>query len=438
MLQDTTVVCPRCELAFPLTETLAQPLLAAERTKIQRENQELTSALKKHEQDLSARQQALDELTRQLDARQNQIDVAVEEKLRGERVVLSKAAEQKVAESYANRLRAAEQELADKQAKLASAETAELTLRREQRELEEAKQRLELEVERRLHAEVRRIREATQIEEEQTYLLKLAEKDKLISEMASQIEDLRRKSAEGSQRLQGEVQELELEAMLRAAFPGDLIEPVPKGRHGGDVVQQVVGPNGLQAGSILWESKRTRSWMNDWLTKTRQDQRIAGAHVSAIVSSVLPKGVDTFDRVEGVWVTNMRCSMPVAKALRQALIETAAAKVSVQGRDDKMQHMFQYVTGAHFRGRVSAIVEAIVEMAADLESEKRALTKHWARRQRRLELLMTGTAGLYGDFQGIVGRSLPELHGLTIPELEDGINSEASGEAESDEETDHE
>src|SRR6202044_2097244 len=129
-----------------------------------------------------------------------------------------------------------------------------------------------------------------------------------------------------------------------------------------DVLQRVIGPNGLQAGSILWESKRTRSWMNDWLTKIRQDQRVAGAHVAVIVSTVLPKGVDTFDRVEGVWVTNMRCALPVTKALRQALIEAAAARVSVLGRDDKMQHMFAYLTGPHFRGRVSQIVEAIVEM----------------------------------------------------------------------------
>jgi hypothetical protein len=177
--------------------------------------------------------------------------------------------------------------------------------------------------------------------------------------------------------------------------------------------------------------------MNDWLTKTRQDQRLAGAHVAAIVSSVLPKGVDVFDRVQDLWVTNMRCALPVAKALRQALIEAAAARVSVQGRDDKMQHMFQYVTGAHFRRRVSAIVEAIVEMAADLEAEKRALTKQWARRQRRLELLMTGTAGLYGDFQAIVGRSLPELQGLSMPQLEDGAKSEPSGEAAADEGGDH-
>jgi len=423
MLQDTTVVCPRCELAFPLTETLAQPLLIAERAKIQRETQELTSALKKHEQDLSARQLSLDDLKRQLDARQNEIDAAVDEKLQAERGALAKAAEQKAAESYANRLRATEQELAQKQEKLAEAENAELALRRERRALEEEKQKLELEIERRLQSERRLIREATQKEEEQSYLLKLAEKDKVISDMKGQVEELRRKAEQGSQQLQGEVLELELEAALRAAFPGDLIEPVPKGRHGGDVVHRVIGPNGLESGVILWESKRTRTWSNDWLAKNREDQRIAGAHVGAIVTSVLPKNVDSFDRLQGCWVTSLRCALPVAKALRQALIEVAMAKVVVEGRDEKMRNIFQYVTGAHFRGRVSAIVEAVVEMSADLEAERRLLTKQWAKRQRRLELLMTGAVGLYGDFQAVVGRSLPELQGLSMPQLDDGSKS---------------
>jgi hypothetical protein len=428
MLQDTNVVCPRCSLEFPLTETLAQPFIAAERAKIQRETQERAFALKKHEADLSARQLALDDLKQQLDLRQNEIDAAVENKLRAERDVLAKAAEQKAAESYATRLQAAEQELAEKQAKLAEAENAELTLRKERRTLEEEKQRLELEIERRLQSERLRIREATQKEEEETYLLKIAEKDKLISDMKKQVEELRRKSDQASQQLQGEVLELELEALLKAAFPGDLIEPVPKGRNGGDVIHKVVGPGGLQSGTILWESKRAKTWGGDWLSKNREDQRIAGAHVGAIITTTLPKGVDTFDRVDGVWVATMRCTLPLAKALRQALIEVAMAKVAVQGRDDKMQHMFQYLTGAHFRGRVSAIVEAIVEMGTDLEAEKRAQTKHWARRQRRLELLMTGTAGMYGDLQGIVGRSLPELQGLSVPQLDDGSKSEPSEE----------
>jgi hypothetical protein len=437
MLHETSITCPRCKLEFPLSETLAQPLIAAERAKFQREAEERASALTRHEEDLSARQQALDDLKRQLDIRQNEIGAAVEQKLRSERELLSKTAEERAAESYAQRLLAAEQELAEKQAKLAEAENAELALRREQRALEEEKRKLELEVERRLREERLRVRVATQKEEEETYLLKLAEKEKVISDMKRQVEELRRKSEQGSQQLQGEVQELELEAMLRAAFPADLIEPVPKGRNGGDVIHKVVGPNGLQSGSILWESKRTKSWGGDWLSKNREDQRLSRAHVGAIITNVLPKGVDTFDRVEGVWVATMRCALPLAKALRQALIEAAAAKVAVQGREGKMQQMFDYLTGVHFRGRVSAIVEAIVEMAADLEAEKRALTKQWARRQRRLELLMTGTAGMYGDLQGIVGRSLPELQGLDMPELDDGSKSEPSEETGPTEGGDH-
>ena len=431
MLHETTITCPSCNVEFPLTETLAQPLIAAERAKIQRETQERAAALNKHEQDLTQRQMALENLKRELDVRQGEIDAAVEQKLRAERDVLAKAAEKKAAAAYADRLSAVEQELADKQAKLAEAESAELALRKERRTLEEDKQRLELEIERRLQTERLRIREATQKEEEQTYLLKLAERDKLISDMKKQVEELRRKGEQNSQ-LQGEVLELELESMLRSAFPADQIEPVPKGRNGGDVIHKVVGPNGLLCGTILWESKRTRSWSNEWLTKNREDQRIAGAHVGAIVTTTMPKGVDTFDRLEGVWVAAVRCTLPLAKALRHALVEAAMAKVASQDRDGKMERLYEYLVGPLFRNRVSAIVEACVSMQDDLEAEKRALTKHWAKRQRRLELLMNGTAGFYGDLQGLAGRSMPELHGLQIPQLGEGMDLEPSDGSEPD------
>jgi len=193
MLHEITITCPGCNVEFPLTETLAQPIVTAERAKVQRETQERVRALKEHEQDLSQRQQALEVLKRELDVRQAEIDAAVEQRLQAERGVLAKAAEKKAADAYNVRLLAVEQELAQKQAKLAEAESAELALRKERRILEEEKQRLELEVERRLEAERLRIREATQKEEEQTYLLKLAERDKLLSEMKKQVEELRRK-----------------------------------------------------------------------------------------------------------------------------------------------------------------------------------------------------------------------------------------------------
>jgi hypothetical protein len=430
MKYETTITCPNCNVEFPLTETLAQPFIAAERAQIQRETQERVAALKEHEQDLSQRRQALEVLKRELEVRQADIDAAVEQRLLAERDVLAKAAEKKAADAYNVRLLAVEEELAQKQAKLAEAESAELSLRKERRTLEEDKQRLELEVERRLAAERLRIRDETQKEEEQSYLLKLAERDKLIADMQKQVQELRRKSEQGSQQIQGEVLELELEAMLRTAFPADQIEPVPKGRCGGDVVHRVVGSNGLPCGTILWESKRVRAWSNDWLAKNREDQRLVGASVGAIVTTSLPKGVDSFDHLDGVWVAAVRCTLPLAKALRHALIEAAMARILTEGRDGKMERMYVYLTGPLFRGRVSAIVEACVTMQEDLEAEKRAFTRAWAKRQRRLELLMTGTAGMYGDFQGIVGRTLPELEGLQVPQLGDGMGLDPLDEPE--------
>jgi len=432
MLHETSITCPSCHVEFPLTETLAQPFITAERARLQREVQERSSALTRNEQDLVRRQKALDDLQHKLDVRQSEIDAAVEQKLRAERDVLAAAAEKKAAAAYADRLSAVEQELATKQGRLAEAEKAELALRKERRLLEEEKQRLELEVERRLQAERLRIREATQKEEEQSYLLKLAEKEKVISDMKKQVEELRRKSEQSSQQLQGEVLELELESMLRAAFPTDVVEEVPKGRNGGDVIHKVIGPNGLQCGTILWESKRTRSWSDSWLAKNREDQRLASASIGAIVTTAMPKSVETFDRLENVWVATMRCALPLAKALRQALIEAAMAKVVTQGKDEKAELIYKYLTGPLFRNRVSAIVEACVCMQDDLEAEKRALTRHWAKRERRLELLMNGTAGMYGDLQGLAGRSMPELHGLQIPQLAESTDLDTPEGSEED------
>jgi hypothetical protein len=376
------IACPKCGKEFPLTETLAKPMIAAERAKAQQEIQTL-----------------------------------VQQKLAAERDALTKAAYKNAADLYAEKLVAVEQELAEKDAKLVEADQAELTLRRERRQLEEEKRKLEVQVERRLQEEILRVREATQREEEESYRLKLAERDTLILGMKKQIEELRRKSDQGSQQVQGEVQELELEAVLKTAFPGDHIEEVSKGRAGGDVVQHVIGPNGIDCGTILWESKRTKSWGGDWLAKNRADQRAVGAQTGVIITTTLPKGIDGFDRIENVWVGSMRHAVPLARALRQGLIETAMVKVSEQGREGKMAMMYDYLTSSHFRARVSAIVESCVGMQEDLDAEKRALAKQWAKRERRIELLTNGTAGLYGDLQTVIGSPIPEVQGLTLPLL---------------------
>ena len=400
-----------------LTREAAKKVSASYAEKLQSAEKELAENRAK----LAAAEKAELEARRQREAIESEkrsLELTVSRRVSEEREKIRHQAVQEQSELFQTQLKEKERALAEKDTKLRHAQQAELAIRKERQALEDEKHELELQIERRLHEERGKIREVTQKEEEEAHRLKVAEKDKVIEDMRKQVEELRRKSEQGSQQLQGEVLELELESILKVAFPGDQIEAIINGRTGGDVLHKVIGPNGLVCGSILWETKRTKNWSNDWFAKNREDQRAVGAHLGAIITTTLPKGIDTFDRVEGVWVAAVRCAIPLAKALRQALIEAAVAKVAGEGRDGKMERMYGYLTGQSFRQRVASILEAYGSLREDLDAEKRSMSKHWAKRERHLELLLSGTAGMYGDLQGIVGKSLPEVDGLKLPALE--------------------
>jgi hypothetical protein len=214
------------------------------------------------------------------------------------------------------------------------------------------------------------------------------------------------------------VQELELESVLSAKFPLDQIHPVPKGEFGGDVLQHVAGPFGQACGTILWESKRTKNWSDGWLVKLREDQRQAKAELSIIVSQALPKDVETFDLVEGVWVTHPKEVLPLAMALRQGLMEVAVAKQASEGQQTKMEMVYDYLMGPRFRQRVQAIVEAFSTMREDLDKERRVMMKQWAKREEQIGRVMQATVGMYGDLQGIAGKTLQEIEGLELRVLD--------------------
>lgn len=209
-----------------------------------------------------------------------------------------------------------------------------------------------------------------------------------------------------------------MENLLRAKFPFDNIEPVAKGEFGGDVLQRVNGPNGTPAGNILWESKRTKNWSDGWLVKLREDQRAAKAELAVIVSHALPKDVETFDVIDGVWVTSPRAALPVATILRHTLLEIGLARLAAEGQHGKTALVYEYLTGPRFRQRVEAIVEAFSTMQEDLDKERKAILKQWAKREAQIERVMNATVGMYGDLQGIAGKSLQEIEGLEMRALE--------------------
>ncbi len=307
--------------------------------------------------------------------------------------------------------------LKDRDLKLSQAQKAQAELIRKQRELDDAKREMDLTIERKVQASLVMVRDKAKQEAEDGLKLKVLEREQQIASMQRQIEDLKRKAEQGSQQAQGESLELQLETLLRSRFPRDIIEPVPKGEFGGDVLHRVIGPLGQCCGTILWETKRTKNWSDGWLGKLRDDQRAAKAELALIVTQALPKGVESFDFVDGVWVAESRCAIPVAIALRQSLIELSTARQARAGQQTKMELVYQYMTGPRFRHRIEAIVEKVSDMQADLERERKATIRLWAKRDEQIRGLVESTVGMYGDLQGIAGSTLKEIDGLELPLL---------------------
>lgn len=394
-----------------------------------REVDELQGILKQRDEKLAEAQKAQAELVRErreLEDAKRELELSVEERLREGREKIAADAEKRVKlalegdiEQHAKEIADLQDVLKERDAKLAEAQNAQADLLRKQRELDDAKRELELTVEKRIQEGLDATRALARKEAEDSLGLKLMESQQTISAMQKQIEDLKRKAEQGSQQLQGEVQELQMEALLTSKFPMDNIMPVPKGEFGGDVLHCVVSPLSQVCGTILWESKRTKNWSDGWLAKLRDDQRTAKAELAVIVSQALPKGVDSFDLVNGVWVTNPQAAIPVAMCLRQTLIEVSLARQSSEGQKTKAELVYQYLIGPRFRQRVEAIVEAFSSMHNDLAKEKKAIMKQWAKRETQIECVMQATVGMYGDLQGIAGKSLQEVEGLSLPTLED-------------------
>jgi len=298
------------------------------------------------------------------------------------------------------------------QGKLKTAQAAEADLLRKKRELDDAKRELALKIERGIQDGLDEVRSKTIAETQQKIELELKDRDHKISELTSQIGDLKRRAEQGSQQEQGEVLELLLEKKLQARFPLDIIEPVGKGEPGADILQHVRDDNGQTCGKLLWETKRTKNWQDGWLSKLRGDQRAAGADMAVIVSRALPKEVIHFEHVDGIWVSSIACALPIAVALREALIQVALSRRAGEGQETKVQQVYAYLTGPRFRHHVEAIVEKFTDMQSDLETERRVTTRQWAKREEQIRLVLEATAGMYGDLQGIAGKSLEEIDAL--------------------------
>jgi hypothetical protein len=423
---DEDLVCPHCQQHFPLEQGIS-------RQTIDRYEQDFDAALEARRKELeeSLAREAERKATRifgdQLKALNEQLQSAKEAE-QDARSLIKKAQEDATARAIADfalEKDSLAKELAAKDASLTEFRQQELTLREEKRKLEEARQNMELEVSRKLDEERTRIRDEIGRKEAERIGLIEAEYRKKIEDAQKANEDLRRKLEQGSQQLQGEVLELELEQTLINAFRHDQIDEVKKGQRGADAIQIVRTPAGLECGRIIWEAKRAENWSDKWLQKLKDDRQEAHADIAVLVTTAMPKGFALpFGQIGDVWVAPPHLVHPLAEALRVVLLESNRLKQINSGRNEKMESLYNYLASPAFAQRVGTMMDSFVAMKADLEAEKRAMQKIWSKRETQLSRVTLSMSSVVGELQAIAQDSLPQLEAidaLALPDADEEI-----------------
>ncbi len=418
-MQDQTITCPYCSKEIPLTETLSHQIKEGLQKEFELKSRE-------RELELAKREKTLAEEIEKVEDAKKIIDQQVSQKLQAEREKLKQETRKDIEASVRIELKDLQEQNVEKERKLAEAQKVELDFRKKVRELEELRKNQELEIVRKLDEERKLIFEKAKKEAGEENRLKLLEKEKQLEDTKKALDEAKRKAHQGSMQTQGEVLELDLESILKSQFPVDEIEPVPKGIKGADIVQRVHDRGGRFCGTIIWESKHTKAWNDGWLLKLKDDQREVKAEIAVLVTETMPKGVEGFSQVEGVWVTSYVLSIALASVLRTSLIELAQLKVSLVGKSEKMEVLYNYLSGPEFRQRIEAIVESFQSMKEDLDQEKRAMIKMWAKREKQIERIVNNTVGMYGDMEGIIGAALPQIKSLELTEGSASLKTEGS------------
>lgn len=335
------------------------------------------------------------------------------------RLEIEKAMRLRIDEEKKLELQDMQKTLEEKEKKINEFRQQELELREKTRKLEEKEKDLELTTQRRMDEEKKRIEEETSKRLADEHRLKDLDKEKKIADMEKLIEELNRKSQQGSMQTQGEVAELDLENTLRLLFPTDEITEVKKGELGGDIRQVVQTQRGTICGMILWERKRTKAWKEEWVTKLKEDMRRDQAHLGIIITEVLPKDMTkNIAERNGVWVTTLGSVEPLATLLRKNLYDVAKEKAITLNKQGKAEELYDFVTGPQFVQQVEHMVEMYFDMKMQITRERIAYEKLWKQRETQVDGLLKGISGIYGGMQGIAGTALPQVKNLELGSAE--------------------
>jgi hypothetical protein len=419
----THIKCPNCASEINVENVLAADV--EQKYKLQFEEQaRRSSAL------LSAEKKKLEEEQKNFEEKKKKENELFQQKLQLEKQKLESEIQSQVrksiGEDYENQLRLMKQNMKENEEKLKTARQKELEFMKKEQELKNKEQELELVLQKRLLEERSQLSQQIRKEEAERTTLKETEFQLKVKELEKQLEDqrklaeeMKRRAEQGSMQLQGEAQELLLEAILKEHFPFDAISEVGKGVEGADCIQTVRNNKGTECGKIIFESKRTKTFQNVWIEKLKSDMRSTQADVAILVTQAFPKDMTCFGEKDGVWICSFAEVLALTNALRHTIIRIADTRKTEENKGEKMQMLYNYLTGIEFRQQIETIVEGFLCLKNSIIKEKIQMEKIWKEREKQLEKVLLSTSGMYGSIKGIAGASIG-----SIPLLEDGMEVE--------------
>jgi hypothetical protein len=415
-----SIICPNCQHSFEPTDAIREEIKREANLKAAQWKKEKEEEFRQKEQGFEQAIRAQKELAeKQLAKQQELLD---QEKKRISEQVEAQVRKQ-VSGDFENKMKLLERINSENEERLKNARQKELEYLEQQQRLLEKEQQIDLEIQRRLLEARLNIEEQIRKQELDKQSMKETEHQMQIRELQKQLDDqkklaeeMRRRAEQGSMQLQGEVQELALEDLLRSAFPFDAITEVGKGVRGADCIQIIRNNFGQECGRIIYESKRTLGFSVEWIDKLKADMRSQGADVAVLVTQRMPKDLDRFGEKDGVWICSFAEVKSLAWVLRDGIIKINSALKSQDNKGDKMQLLYNYLTSSEFSEQWKAIREGFLSMRNSIQRERDAMEKMWKAREKQLEKVLLNMAHFKGSIEGIAGQE------FNLNLLEDGTD----------------
>ena len=420
----THIKCPRCTHAFDVEQVLSSDVEQKIKQEYEQKLQQSLSSIEAERKRLEAQQTEFEEKRKKqneifqerLQQEKQKMELQAQadrEKLQAE---LQQQLRKSIAQDYENQLRILQESDKEKDEKLRTAQQKELAFMRREKELQAKESELELQLQKKLLQEKASLLEQLRKDEEQRlalkeeeHLFKMKDLQIQLEEQKKLIEEMKKRAEQGSMQRQGEVQELLLEEMLKDHFPFDIISEVGKGMEGADCIQTVRNHLGHDCGRIIFESKRTKTFQQSWIDKLKTDMRSQGADVAIIVTQTYPKDFKCFGELDGVWICSFSEVIALTNAMRHTIIRIAETKKGEENKGEKMQLLYDYLTGNEFRQQMETIVEGFMSMKISIDKERIQMEKLWKEREKQLHKVLISTSGMFGSIKGIAGASVGNI-----------------------------